>query len=54
MRHAHYSDHPPTVGQIHWGGLVKTLLFIAAFALLMLWLLGLIEGDSRLFDWLPV
>ncbi len=52
MRHAHYSN-PPTVGHLNWGGLIKTFLFIAAFALLVWWLVGLIAGDSSLVDWLP-
>jgi hypothetical protein len=53
LRHVRYSD-PPTVGHINWGGLARTLLFIAAFALLMWWLLSLVAGEPALFDWLPV
>lgn len=52
MRHAHYAD-PPTVGHINWVGLFKTLLFIAAFVVLVWWVVGLIAGDAALVDWLP-
>jgi hypothetical protein len=53
MRHVYYPDRPAVGHQTNWGGLLTTLLFIAAFAYLVWWLVGLIQGDAALFDWFP-
>jgi hypothetical protein len=53
MRHVHYSDRPAVGHQINWGGVLMTVVFIAVVAYLAWWIVGLIQGDAALFDWLP-
>jgi hypothetical protein len=53
MRHVRYSNRPPGAHSTSWGGVLKTLILIAAFAYLVWWLVGVVQGDAALVDWLP-
>ena len=53
MRHVYYSDPAFGHNHVNWGGVILTALFIAAFACLVWWVVGLIAGDAALFNWLP-
>jgi hypothetical protein len=53
MRHVHYSGRPAVGHHANWGGMLTTLILIAAFVYLVWWLVGVIQGDVAIFDWLP-